>query len=271
MKKLLSALMLSGCIALTGQNSVTTSTMVGYGHSDLLDTYLSAQDYSGWNINLRHEKLRLSSRWKDIVYQGNLWGYYTSNTNRADNGMQVTGFAGYSWSMMKRWRVSNQWRFFAGAAAMGETGFIYNLQNGNNPASGNFYLGIAATAMVSYKIDIPRPITLRYQTILPFDGAFFSPHYGQSYYEIFTLGNTDGIINFGSLHNRFDMDNILTADIPLGNAYLRIGYINTLRNSNIHDIKNRRITHSFLVGITREIELLNRRKNDTRKINNALF
>ena len=56
-----------------------------------------------------------------------------------------------------------------------------------------------------------RPLTLRYQLNLPLAAVMFMPNYGQSYYEIFTLGHWDGVVNFTSLHNQPSLRQLLTA------------------------------------------------------------
>lgn len=64
--------------------------------------------------------------------------------------------------------------------------------------------------------------------ILPFAGMFFGPAFGQSYYEMFEVGNLEGTIHFGSFHNQFHMNNLVTVDLPLGRGALRLGYRNTI-------------------------------------------
>ena len=79
-------------------------------------------------------------------------------------------------------------------------GFIYNLRNSNNPAQAKAYGSIDASAMAIYKFKIGNyPLVLRYQANLPLMGLMFSPEYGQSYYEIFSLGHGGKNILFTSM------------------------------------------------------------------------
>ena len=87
-----------------------------------------------------------------------------------------------------RWTVC----VWGGEAAL-TLGGLYNLRNSNNPATAKAAIDLGATAMASYHFYISRlPVTLRYQVSLPVIGTFFSPEFGQSYYEMFGIGNCSG-------------------------------------------------------------------------------
>ena len=105
-----------------------------------------------------------------------------------------------------------------------------------------------------------RPLTLRYQINLPLMGVMFMPNYGQSYYEIFTLGHWDGVVNFTSLHNQPSLRQMLTVDFPLGKAKMRFAYMWDAQQSNINDIKTHTYSHVFMVGFVKEIYLLRNKK-----------
>ncbi|MEG1587062.1 MAG: DUF3316 domain-containing protein [Bacteroidales bacterium] len=256
--------------------SVTSSTMLGIGSSDVLDTYLTPLDYSGFHLSLLNERMQVArfgaGKW---VNQQKIWVEYSSNDNSAQNGLVATGFLGYSWGTNWKQKLAPGLVVMAGPYVAAETGFIYNLRNGNNPASAKLSVETGAAVMGVYQLNLfPKfPITLRYQASMPVMSVFFSPHYEQSYYEIFSLGNTDGIVRFGSFHNRFDMNNYFTVDLPVGAMNLRIGFLNKIHNTHVNDIKTRRISNSFLIGFSKEFLPFSRKKpsvNATR-INNALF
>ena len=88
------------------------------------------------------------------------------------------------------------------------------------------YINLDASGMAIWDLRIKNyPISLRYQVNLPFAGVMFCPNYGQSYYEIFTLGNWGGVINFTSLHNQPSLRQMLTVDFPVGRAKMRLAYL----------------------------------------------
>ena len=104
-----------------------------------------------------------------------------------------------------------------------------------------------------------RPLTLRYQPVLPVAGVFFSPDYGELYYEIY-LGNHSGLAHFAWWGNYFMLDNHLTADLSLGATSLRLGYSGRIFSSKVNDIVTHVFTHAFVVGISGEWMSLNPRK-----------
>ena len=74
-------------------------------------------------------------------------------------------------------------------------------------------------------------MVLRYQVNVPMIGLMFSPHYGQSYYEIFSLGNSSGVIQFTSLHNQPSLRQMLSVDLPIGYTKMRFSYLADLQQS----------------------------------------
>lgn len=242
--------------------SIVSSTIIGFGTSDILDTYLTPLDYRGWNINLRNERLQVAKRGNNNrLNQQFLWGSYTSNDNEAQNGMVISGFIGYSWGTLWQYHLTEKLTIAGGPMVRGESGFIYNLRNGNNPASAKISFQAGGSALAIYRFQAGKlPLTLRYQVTLPMFGTFFSPHYEQSYYEIFVLGNSSGIIHFGSFHNQFDLDNYVTLDIPVSSINLRVGFLSTIRNTHVNDIKNRHVDNSFIIGFSKEFLPFNRKK-----------
>jgi hypothetical protein len=108
--------------------------------------------------------------------------------------------------------------------------------------------------------------------MLPVTGAFFSPDYGELYYEIY-LGNHSGLAHAAWFGNYFRLDNLLTADLRLGSTNLRLGYRADVMSTKVNNIVTRRVTHSFVIGVSGEWLSLPRsgRISDNAKIISALY
>ena len=160
----------------------------------------------------------------------------------------------YSFAMLRRWHLLvGLWLAGGGEAAL-TLGGLYNQRNSNNPATAKAAIGLGATAMASYHLRVGRlPLTFRYQVSLPVVGAYFSPAFGQSYYEMFYIGNTGGIVQFGAWHNRVDLRNYLSVDLHLGKMALRLGYRQLMRTTHVNHIDTQVLNHMFVLGISGEI------------------
>ena len=234
--------------------SVNESTMFGAGHYNLKDTYLSPLKYTGWGVRILNERMKVV-RLADynISRQQFINVDIGSTTNPAENATNLTAFADYSLGYHYRFCVAQNLKILAGASSRAMLGFIYNTRNGNNPASAKADIDLNISAMAIYGLNIgSKTLTFRYQMEVPFAGVFFSPHMGQSYYEIFNLGNTSGVIQFNSFHNKLAMKNYLTMDLPVGNYTLRFGYLNSMYYTDVNHIESHIVSHSFLFGFVKE-------------------
>jgi hypothetical protein len=135
-----------------------------------------------------------------------------------------------------------------GGAAL-SLGGIYNVRNSNNPGSLKTAVNLQLSAMALYRWN---DLTFRWQLSSPFAGMFFSPEYGHSYYEIFTLGNNRGTVHFGSFHNQLALRNYFTIDIPIRNITLRTGYLGDFYRTDVNQLVTRIITHQFVIGMAFE-------------------
>lgn len=241
---------------------VIRATMYGIGYTNVYDTYLSPQEYKGIELRISRESLRMTN-WLDgrisrqTFFQGNV-GY---THNRADNNNTVSSLLNWNYALHYNFPVTDNLKLLAGAAGELNGGFVYNMRNGNNPAQARAYINLAASGMALWKLRIKNyPITLRYQLNLPVMGLMFSPHYGQSYYEIFSLGHTGGIVNFTSLHNHPSLRQMLTADLPVGRAKMRLAYVWDAQQANVQSIKMHTYSHVFMIGFVKEFYQLRNKK-----------
>lgn len=241
---------------------ITRATLYGAGFTNIFDTYLSPQEYTGVEFRLSRESMRMT-HWaggrisRQTFFQGNL-GY---THNKVDNNNTVSSLLNWNYGLHYHFPLTERLRLLAGGVADLNGGFVYNMRNGNNPAQARAYVNLAASGMVIWDLRIKRyPVTLRYQANLPLAGVMFAPNYGQSYYEIFSLGNAGGVVRFTSLHNQPALRQMLTADFPVGNVKMRLAYLWDIQQAHVNQIKMHAYSHVFMVGFVKELYLLRNKK-----------
>lgn len=236
---------------------VVKSTLLGAGSINNLDTYLSGYEYTGMGLYMQHENFRDartgSYRWKfQTMFNGTL-GY----TTLGNNG-QITAMAAYSWGGYHPFTVSNRLKLLAGAQIQLEGGALYVPSNGNNPVAAKLRTAVAASGMAIYSFPVMKnDWTARLQLDIPLAGVMFAPEFGQSYYEIFGLGHTDGIVAFTHPFNCPSWRQMLTLDIPLWwrhhSSTIRIAYTGDIYQSDINGIRCHIYRHAFSIGFVKTI------------------
>lgn len=246
----------------------TNTMMIGVGHTDILDTYLSPEKYRGFDLRLlsHTRRERLNSAWiSQMQHEGN----FAYADSRSGNGGTMTGGYTFRYSLLHRWNVNvnrYSFRLMAGGAVAANGGFVYNTRNGNNPANARLSVHLEPTVALDIPVGRPShfrgismspgdcahfPAILRYEVSAPLAGLMFSPNYGQSYYEIFTRGNYDRNCvptTFGSTPSLRQM---LTVDFRLARVTWRIGYLGTVEQSRVNGLKTHAYTHSVVIGIVK--------------------
>ncbi|MCD8393764.1 MAG: DUF3316 domain-containing protein [Bacteroidales bacterium] len=240
---------------------VTASYMLEAGSAHLADTYLTPLKYSGWKLGLAYERfqaMKFNPEGWVMRYWGELEVDHTENPAR--NATMWLADLNLSWAMMHRWRLDHEVSLYLGGLTGVNLGALYNDRNGNNPVAVKAAWTVDLTAMATWKYRLGRlPILLRYQATMPLTGVFFSPDYGELYYEIY-LGDHNGLAHAAWPGNYFSLDNLLTADLQLGGTWLRLGYHCLWHSSRVNHITSRHITHAFTIGITGEFLSLNPRR-----------
>lgn len=235
---------------------VTRATLYGIGTTNVFDTYLSPQEYTGIDFRVSRESMRMI-RWMNgrLSLQSFFQGDVGYTHNKVDNNNAFSALANWNYGLHYHFPVTSNFKLLAGGLADLNGGFVYNLRNTNNPASARAYINLDASGMAIWNLRIKRrPFTLRYQVNLPLMGVMFSPHYGQSYYEIFSLGNSSGVVRFTSLHNQPSLRQMLTADFMLcRRARMRLAYVCDTQQSKVNDIRTHTYSHVFMVGFVKEL------------------
>lgn len=219
-----------------------------------LDTYLSGYNYKGAGYSYNCEKIRNAHtgcyNWK---YQ-TLLSAHVGYTELNGNSSQLSFMARRHWSGYHPFRIGNNLQLMAGVQLQAEGGALYIPANGNNLVSVKLRTALAATGMALYHFDIAhRRCMARYQVDIPLAGVMFSPEFGQSYYEIFGLGHTHGIVKFAHPFNSPSWRHTLSLDLPMGNNTLRVAYIADLYQSEVNKLRTHIYSHTFAIGFVKTI------------------
>ena len=244
-------------LAAQGQE-YTRSTLYGLGFTSLQDTYLSPENYKGWEFRFSRETLHQTKLiggklWQQTYFQGN-FGY---TDNRAENNKTATALANWNYGWYYRQPVSHNFDLMLGGAADLNGGFTYNMRNGNNPVSLRIHGSVDASVMALWNLQIRNnPLSLRYQANFPMLGLMFMPHYGQSYYEIFSLGERGGTIKLTTPFSYPSLRQMVSADYPIGKITLRFAYVWDIQQAKVNQIKSHTYSHIFMIGVVKRFQKL---------------
>ena len=235
------------------------SLSLGGGYTNMIDTYLSPLRYSGPHVALLSEcfsqAVAPSGRWFTQSLFA-LHGDYA--TPASGSGLTVGGMADYSYTWYYEAPLlslqGGKFRLLVGPQAQLRLGGIYNLRNSNNPAQLKLGVNLAASAMAKYIFSLwHTPMSVRLQTDLPLLGTAFGPDYGQSYYEIFYLGQSNGCAHMTSLHNNLSLRTNLSYDLQLRPCTLRLTLANDLYQWTLGSQHYRMFTHSVMLGVVKNL------------------
>ena len=234
---------------------VTRATMYGVGLTNVFDTYLSPQEYTGIDFRVSRESMRMT-RWMDgrlslqSFFQADL-GY---TRNKADNNNTFSALANWNYGLHYNFPITGNFKLLAGGLADLNGGFVYNLRNTNNPASARAYINLDASGMAIWHTKI-KNLSAGFALSGQSAGnrGHVLPHYGQSYYEIFTLGHASGVVRFTSLHNQPALRQMLSVDFPIRYTKMRLSYLCDLQQSKLNGIKTHTYSQVFMVGFVHDL------------------
>lgn len=241
---------------------MTRATTYGVGYTNVFDTYLSPQEYRGIDFRIARETMRMTNLFDGNVSVQNFFQANLSYThNRADNNNTFSGMVNWNYGLHYQFRLTNNFKILVGGLGDVNAGFVYNLRNTNNPASARAYINFDASTMAIWHLKVKNyPIALRYQANLPVVGVMFAPAKGQSYYEIFTLGNGNGVIQLTTPHNQPSLRQMISIDLPVRYAKMRLSYIADLQQSDVNQVQTHTYSHVFMVGFVTDMYLIRNKR-----------
>jgi len=234
----------------TPQRPVTSAFMLCGGSLHLADTYLTPLHYDGWMAAISYERsqaMKFNPRQWAMSLGFTVDGGQTRNPARNASMWMLDIEA--RWRMMRRWQLPAGVALNIGGATTLGGGALYLARNGNNPAAARAAWSVDISARATWRTHISAlPVTLGYDAVMPLAGVFFSPDYGQLYYEIY-LGDTSGVVRGLWPGNYFRLDNKVYADLHLGGTTLRLGYACDIRSTKTRGIVTRQVSHCAVIGV----------------------
>lgn len=254
------------------------STLFGFGAVRQMDSYLSPLDYRGPQLHLLHETLRTTHLLDSCVsFQTLLQADFAYTHNKPEKANDLGGYihfdAAWHYHLIgtpakgSSYSSASPFRLLLGPQLGATLGGLYNTRNGNNPAqaTAELHLSVSAAAIYTFRLW-HQPLILRDQVDIPLLGAMFSPAYGQSYYELFTLGNRDHNVRLTTPFNAPSLRNQFTIDLPLRRFTLRLGYLADILQSHVNDIRHHTYSHAFMIGWVRHLSIERPRPTRTRSL-----
>ena len=225
------------------------------GHNALHDAYLSPLDYHGPSTGFCMENER-QARWGkgQVTSFARFDVQGTWAENQARNADFYDGNVDFHLGWHYNWQVSPRWRLRAGGLAGLSAGGTYSTRNGNNPAQGRAAFDVRASLMADCGFHLfGKGCSARFSAEAPLAGLMFSPQYGQSYYEIFSLRHYDGNVRFTYPGNVPSVRLGARLRFPVRKAMVVAGYEADIRQSRVNRLDRHAWNHSFIIGFTRQL------------------
>lgn len=262
--------------------------LFGAGYGSIYDSYLSPLDYGGPSASVGMQNER-NARWNDRVTSLARFGLgATYATNPGGNahfydGQLDVGF-GWVYNWERLYLHGRRLTLGLGGMADFSGGGTYSTRNGNNPAQGRAAFGISPVLRARYSFEGPRGLRLRYdpkvnklqpgifsncrvgyyrtrpwsvqaQLDVPLAGVMFSPQYGQSYFELFSLGHYDHNVCFTYPGNAPSARLLASLHMPVSfHTDFVVGYRGEALQSHVNHLRRHSWQNGVVIGFTRHLQ-----------------
>lgn len=257
--KKISLLLLAVCCLLFVETSeaqdslprpVTSVYRLEVGATNARSTYLSPLRYSGTLWGASGEWMKAFQKNPEHLIMTFAADINYRNMLNPPHSARMLGFdASFNWGMAYRWHMANNLQLAAGALLDITGGALYLTRNGNNPVTVLASAGFDIDLSLSYHFRIGKlPVLITDRLLIPSIGAFFSPQYGETFYEIY-LGNHKGLAHCGWWGNNFGVGNLLSVKFDFGRTAMEIGYRYDYRSYYADHLVTRTAVNSFVIGV----------------------
>lgn len=233
-----------------GPRPVTGLYSFMIGSTSVNATYLTPLKYQGTQIGifgLWGKAMPFNPEKAIMEFDAN--ANFCNILNPAQTARMVSLTGDFSWTMSWRHRFEKDFQFTLGGGASLMGGAYYLLRNSNNPVQAMANLSVLGVASISRHFKVGRlPVLVSDRVKLPVAGVFFSPEYGETYYEIY-LGNHKGLAHAGWWGNNFRLDNLLSVTLDFGRTAMTVGYMLNVTNQWANNLNTKIITNSFVIGV----------------------
>lgn len=220
------------------------------GRKNTLATYLSPLHYKGSSLSVTGSWSKaMPFNPQSVIMYFNASAGFDDMLNPAETARMVALSGSFNWGMS--WRKAMPWQLqltLGGSVGM-EGGAYWLMRNGNNPIQAMASVNLSARASLGRPFKIRNlNMLVRDELSLPSLSVFFSPEYGESYYEIY-LGNHKGLVHPGWWGNNFKIDNLLSLTFDFGKTAAMIGYRFKADTQWVNNLNTKILTHNFVIGV----------------------
>jgi len=224
----------------------------------VLDTYLTPEHFSGTGLTYLFIKDNAPTdtiirRWT-TTYEHEV--DFSNTHDRSDNINDLELTYNLYWGRYYNFNpIVKNLRLQAGITANLSAGALYNMTSSNNPGQVRASLNIMPSATATYRFQIRKQqFTASYKFNLPLVGVMFSPNYGQSYYELFSLGIYDHNIVPTTFVSAPNFRQMISVDWHYSSKWaLRVAYLGNYQQAAVNNLKSHIYTHRLMIGITKRL------------------